>query len=213
MWIFKQVFFGGAFCESKGFFSFFCIFTPPKIWLKYRQNRGEFEVFLGGGCVGFTGNINAGRRKVPLEKQKNRLSNARKEKRKAAAPVALGAASLGPVPPEVQLEPVALAKWLVLKKLYNGKAFVTSSDRTAISRYCLLCAEEELLRTQLHDQIAAGFDMKDVLAINRALDTKRSLIRSYEDRLYLNPLAKMRGLPPASPPTKDELADAGFEGV
>lgn len=83
-----------------------------------------------------------------------------------------------------------------------------------ISRYCFLCSEEAALR-KIHDGlIAEGGGLKEILAVNRAIDSKRSLIRSLEDRLYLNPLAKRRGLPPepkAKAPSQLELA--GFGGV
>lgn len=54
-----------------------------------------------------------------------------------------------------------------------------------------------------------------ILAVNRAIDAKRSIIRSLEDRLYLNPLAKNRNVPkkPAEKPEETPLQKAGFGNV
>ena len=54
-----------------------------------------------------------------------------------------------------------------------------------------------------------------ILAVNKAIDAKRSVIRSLEDRLYLNPLAKNRNVPkkPAEKPEETPLQKAGFGNV
>ena len=54
-----------------------------------------------------------------------------------------------------------------------------------------------------------------ILAVNKAIDAKRSIIRSLEDRLYLNPLAKNRNVPkkPAEKPEETPLQKAGFGNV
>jgi phage terminase small subunit len=56
--------------------------------------------------------------------------------------------------------------------------------------------------------------MGGILAVNKAIDAKRSIIRSLEDRLYLNPLAKNRNVPkkPAEP-EETPLQKAGFGNV
>ena len=156
----------------------------------------------------------AGRPRVNVERQleKNRLSAARQEAR-APVPVRLNDGRMA-MPPSVKADPVAAKKWRELKKLFDGKDYIGLSDIGVISRFCLLCSEEADLRKIHNGLIAGGGDLKDILAVNRAIDTKRSLIRSLEDRLYLNPLAKMRGLPP--PPKKEAaspLEQAGFGGV
>jgi hypothetical protein len=48
-------------------------------------------------------------------------------------------------------------------------------------------------------------ELKDILSVNRAIDAKCALLRSLEDRLYLNPLAKMRGLPPEIAPKRRRI--------
>ena len=57
--------------------------------------------------------------------------------------------------------------------------------------------------------------MGGILAVNKAIDAKRSIIRSLEDRLYLNPLAKNRNVPkkPAEKPEETPLQKAGFANV
>jgi phage terminase small subunit len=57
--------------------------------------------------------------------------------------------------------------------------------------------------------------MGGILAVNKAIDAKRSIIRSLEDRLYLNPLAKNRNVPkkPAEKPEETPLQKAGFGNV
>jgi phage terminase small subunit len=156
--------------------------------------------------------VKTGRPKVHLERQleKGRLSNKRKEER-APRPVKIGGPMIR-MPPEVKADYVAKAKWLELKRLFAGKDFVSSSDVGVISRYCLLCSEEAVLREKLGG--LGNGELKDLLAVNKAIDAKRGLIRSLEDRLYLNPQAKMRGLPPEPKdkmtPERAALETAGF---
>jgi phage terminase small subunit len=158
--------------------------------------------------------MKTGRPRVNVEKQqaKHRLSG----KQKAAAspkPVKLG----GPVirmPVEVKADGAARAKWAELKRLFAGKDFISSSDIGVMARYCLLCSEEITMKKKLDTLAEKGGELKEFLGVNRALDTKRALIRSLEDRLYLNPIAKMRGLPPEEKPkVTTPLERAGFGEV
>jgi len=156
----------------------------------------------------------AGRPRVNVKRQleKKRLSRADQAAR-APDPVRLNEGRIC-MPSVVKADPVARAKWKELKKLFEGKDYIGLSDVGVISRYCFLCSEEAALRKIHDDLIAGGGDLKGILAVNRAIDSKRSLIRSLEDRLYLNPLAKRRGLPP-EPKAKasSPLELAGFGGV
>jgi phage terminase small subunit len=124
----------------------------------------------------------AGRPRVNVERQleKGRLSDRRKLER-APRPVKLGGPMIK-MPQEVKENDVAKAKWLELKRLFAGKDFISSSDIGIIARYCLLCSEEVSSRGQLLILTSKVSDIKDVLAVNRALDQKRALIRSLEDR-------------------------------
>jgi phage terminase small subunit len=50
------------------------------------------------------------------------------------------------------------------------------------------------------------------LQFHKAMDAKRSLIRSLEDRLFLNPLAKIRNVPKKEPPKKQADPHAAMFG-
>ncbi|GBU21065.1 hypothetical protein R80B4_00954 [Fibrobacteres bacterium R8-0-B4] len=151
---------------------------------------------------------------VKRQLEKGRLSATRKADR-APVPVRLNDGRMK-MPPSVKADPIARAKWKELIQLFDGKEYVGRSDVGVITRFCLLCSEEAALHQLLDDLIDGGHgtDLDNILAVSRAVDTKRSLIRSLEDRLYLNPLAKMRGLPPAPKAETATPAElAGFGGV
>lgn len=52
-----------------------------------------------------------------------------------------------------------------------------------------------------------------LLAIDKAINAKMQTLVQMEDRLFLNPLAKVRNIPKREEPQKDPLADKGFGGV
>ena len=53
-----------------------------------------------------------------------------------------------------------------------------------------------------------------IQSLNKSIDSKRAIIRSLEDRLFLNPLAKIRNVPKKEVEKKeDPLQSAGFGNV
>jgi hypothetical protein len=77
---------------------------------------------------------------------------------------------------------------------------------------CRLGARQAQKAWQKFDYIMSIYG---ILALNKALDAKRSLIRSLEDRMFLNPAAKIKNVPKNPPKKKaaDPLESAGFGNV
>lgn len=180
----------------------------------------------------------AGRKaKAPeLLEQDSHVGKAEIERRKAAA-VTLGHGILR-MPPEVGANKIAREKWGVLTELYRGVPFVSSADACTIARYCLVHARYMELHRDLYacrkrwDAVALDlaergeYDAKAALSvfsrmmsetgdIDAKMDRKLSALERMEDRLFLNPLSRVRTVPKGDPvaPPKDELAERGFGAV
>lgn len=119
--------------------------------------------------------------------------------------------------PQTKSNPIAHAEFLRLKKLYDKIAYVDALDQNIINRYCLECAalydlREHIVkmradlaeanpedRIKLYDMIGKTYDR-----IGRCEAT----LLKYEDRILLNPTARMRAIPKTPP--SDESEDSGF---
>ena len=157
------------------------------------------------------------RPRVHVEQQlkNNRLSENQIIER-TRIPVRIGEHALK-MPSSVKLAPVAKKTWGRLMKIFEDKDFVSSSDAAVMERYCILIAEEDQLRTKVNAIIENDkSDLNMIAKASKMLDDKRRLITLIEDKLFLNPQAKMRGLPPA-PPAKSaeqlELEGLGFGDI
>lgn len=145
-------------------------------------------------------------------------------------------------PSEVRHNKVARKKWRELVDLYRGIDFVSSSDVGAIAQLCLAYAElDELLReleyirvtdipkdpdnlieAAMGERQARAFWAKldhivsidGQLKIHKSIDNKRNIIRALEDRLFLNPLAKIRNIPKQKKEkSSNPLEQQGFGNV
>ena len=65
------------------------------------------------------------------------------------------------------------------------------------------------VKKQLRDLFAIG----GVLAIETAINKKMDMLIKMEDRMFLNPLAKVRNVPKKEPEKVDHLKDQGFGNV
>lgn len=66
---------------------------------------------------------------------------------------------------------------------------------------------------KMYDKIEYTFSLAGVLAVDKALNAKMSTLVQMEDRLFLNPLAKIRNVPKKEVKQDDPLGDKGFGNI
>lgn len=120
--------------------------------------------------------------------------------------------------PEVLENEAALKKWNELIKKYKGFEFITDVDNGILQHYCLL--EGELvdiiaIKREIENDESLDLTTKlmhlDKLKVNshylKILDT----MLKYEDRLYLNPAARLKSIPAKKEEKKESrLESLGF---
>jgi len=149
-----------------------------------------------------------GRPRVPVEIQLAKHRRSKKEIEAATTiPIELGDGTI-PLPEEIKNDPIALKKWKCLAKLYKGTTYVTTADTEIIRRICMLYSSEAALWELFYmDDI----DYADKAKIHRQLLGLSRHITELEDRLFLNPVVRKRGLPPEQrTPPKSEWDDMGL---
>jgi phage terminase small subunit len=114
--------------------------------------------------------------------------------------------------PEVKADPVAHKEFLRLKKLYKHIQYVDGLDEQIINRYCLMISQERSLQNtikKLNEDIenADDFDTRSELykllaSLTTKLNQTRDMILKLEDRLFLNPTARVKAIP-KKPPDDD----------
>jgi len=98
--------------------------------------------------------------------------------------------------PAVKADPVAHKEFLRLKKLYKNIQFVDGLDEQMINRYCLLISQEQKLMESGDDFVA--------------LHKTREMILKLEDRLFLNPVSRIKAIPKKPPEEEKESPMAQF---
>jgi phage terminase small subunit len=188
------------------------------------------------------GDIMAGRRGQPIDilvaKGKKHLTNEEKKRRKEGE-IKIGKSKFA-CPDFVLKDPIALEKWQEIMELYKGADFVSSGDTGHLARYCKTFSEylklldrmdrikdisENSDDTEDYINDSDEFDYKikkqlidmvstdGVLRIETAINKKQDLLIKMEDRMFLNPLSKVRNVPKEEPEKKDPLKDQGFGNV
>lgn len=122
--------------------------------------------------------------------------------------------------PATKADPIAHKEFLRLKKLYKHIQYIDGLDQQIINRYCMMVSEETALQNQLNelqeflDEIE---DPKDKIAtyklINNTitkLNQTRDMLLKLEDRLFLNPTARVRAIPKKPPEENKESPMAEF---
>lgn len=107
--------------------------------------------------------------------------------------------------PVVRGDLIAHREFLRLKKLYKKIPYMDGLDEQIINRYCLLISQEQMLGKTLErmlidvDEVS---NVEDRIAIYKAVAgvtdkvmKVRDMLLKVEDRLFLNPLAKVKNLP------------------
>ncbi len=106
--------------------------------------------------------------------------------------------------PQVKNDMAALTMFKKLQKLYKSIDYVEGLDENVINRYCLLHSEYVRLRdtrqTLTDQSINGSIEEKvlltdKILEIDKRLEKKMDLLLKLEDRLFLNPTARIKNVP------------------
>lgn len=122
--------------------------------------------------------------------------------------------------PATKADPVAHKEFLRLRKLYKEIEFVEGLDQATINRYCQLKGQEDFLQ-QLYNQVKEAIEkakqMSKKLSLYddlKEIITKQNQVRDkmlkLEDRLFLNPVARMRSIPKKPMEEQDDSPMAKF---
>jgi len=152
----------------------------------------------------------------------NRLTKAEIEIRKQTE-IKIGSATLRS-PTFIRNNTLAYAKWKEILKIYKNADFVSSGDVGLLARYCMTHSEyiellkrrkrinnisedsddvldyiessgefNDRIKNQLSDMVSTDYILKLDTAVNKKMD----MLIKMEDRLFLNPLAKVKNIPKA----------------
>lgn len=122
--------------------------------------------------------------------------------------------------PQVKADKIAHEEFMRLRRLYAKMELAEALDQQIINRYCLEVSDTHQLHGQL-GRLIADLDMaKDPEArirlydlINRthvALCKNKDMLIKLEDRLLLNPVARLKAVPKTPPREEKPTGMAGF---
>ena len=123
----------------------------------------------------------------------------------------------------VKESPIAHAEFLRLKRLFKDIQYVDALDEQIINRYCLELAQVaplEKLVNKMEEDVDECVEAKDRVALYKAISgtlqvlaRKKVMLLTMEDRLYLNPTARMRSIPKSPPKNKPKnpMEEEGFD--
>ena len=125
----------------------------------------------------------------------NRLTKAEIERRKEAE-IKIGNKMIL-ASDMVMADQVALQKFQHLKSIYKGIEFVGAADETLINRYCLTFSQyQQLLEFKIKGKNGRKkLTLDEVLKLDSRIDKKQELLVKMEDRLFLNPVARLKNVP------------------
>jgi len=107
---------------------------------------------------------------------------------------------------QVMADPVALGKFKQLRKLFKEIDFVDNLDENLINRYCLTYSQlQDLL--DYREEHGSELDLDAILKLDNRIDKKMELLIKMEDRLFLNPVARLKNVPKEPPRQADPNAD------
>lgn len=166
---------------------------------------------------------------------------AEEKKRYQESEITMGAVKFK-APAAVKENHIALKKWKEITKIYKqaGFSFVTSSDNGVLGRYCLTYAEylhlidvrselsgcnvdlklSDLTESMDENQAKKSLKIVEILLsvdgiikIDKAINAKLRALLDLEDRIFLNPVSKIRSIPVKKDSTtkKTPLEKAGFD--
>jgi phage terminase small subunit len=121
---------------------------------------------------------------------------------------------------QVKADKVAHAEFLRLKRLYSTIEIVSALDQQAINRYCLELSNVARLQdalSQMSGDLAAADDAEarerlygQMNRTSAAIHKGVELLLKYEDRLFLNPAARIRAVPKTPPKEEKPAGIAAF---
>lgn len=164
----------------------------------------------------------AGRPSKPTElillEHKSHRTKAEIEHRKAAEK-ALYTGETFAESPQVKADSVAHQEFTRLKRLYTKINCIDALDQQVINRYCLEVSNVYALQnifTQLNALRGETDDFTQKISIyeqinktNTAMQKCKELLLKYEDRLFLNPMSRIKSIPktPEEPKTLSPMAE------
>lgn len=162
----------------------------------------------------------------------NRLTKSEIERRKKAE-IKIGDNKLK-CPTFVKSDVNAFAKWKEITKIYKEIDFVSCGDVGLLARYCMTFSEylqllenrkrvgqfnadwdeyEDVLPEDFIDVMNRYMRLNVDLQLDTAINKKMDMLIKMEDRLFLNPLSKIKNIPKKEPEKKNPLAEKGFGNV
>ena len=108
--------------------------------------------------------------------------------------------------PAVKSDPVAHKEFLRLKKLYKSIQYVDGLDEQIINRYCMLVSQEH----SMQEMIAHTKHDSEKIELYKEINKTRAMLLKLEDRLFLNPTARVRAIPKTPPDEKKASPMAEF---
>ncbi|HCT63751.1 MAG TPA: terminase [Lachnospiraceae bacterium] len=143
-------------------------------------------------------------------------------------------------PDYIKNDILAYAKWKEIIKIYKDVDFISSGDTSILSRYCMTFSEyynllerkkridniskncdsledyiesseqfDYRVRKQLIDMISTDAFLRLETAINKKMD----MLIKMEDRMFLNPLAKIKNVVKKETPKEPSKFESRFGGV
>lgn len=137
-------------------------------------------------------------------------------------------------PDFIKNDVAAFTKWKEITKIYKDVDFVSTGDTGLLGRYCMTFSEyyklldqkkrierfeidyEGLLKhfePEMLEGLDTFFRFGPVMQLDSAINKKGDMLIKMEDRLFLNPLAKVKNIPKKEEPKANPLADKGFGNV
>jgi phage terminase small subunit len=106
---------------------------------------------------------------------------------------------------QVLKNPMALSMFKKLKKLYKNIEYVEGLDENVINRYCLLSSQEQAVQqliNHMYEDVEECQEFADRMALyekiskaTATLNKTRDMLLKIEDRLLLNPTARIKNVP------------------
>lgn len=120
----------------------------------------------------------------------------------------------------VKEDPIAHKEFLRLKKLYKSIQYVDGLDEQVINRYCMMVSQEKAMQKfieKMNEDIDRCEDFSDRLNLYKTISGAtaklvqvRNMLIKLEDRLFLNPTARIKSIPKTPTEEKKNSPMADF---
>lgn len=122
--------------------------------------------------------------------------------------------------PQVKADPTAHREFVRLRKLYAKIEIVEALDEQIINRYCLEISETYQLRDMVArltadldgvEEFADRLKIYDLIhKANVAMSKNKEMLIKLEDRLFLNPAARIKAVPKTPPKEEKQSGMAAY---